>query len=174
MLGHYGCLNAKPIAVFCQKSSDFSIFENRQMSQSRASKNDLGTTRILRKKRRRRKIFYRAPPLGGRRERASFLLLAGNGTGAEKQNALTAQKRKYVCEALSLPLIGELRRRRVLIRLARKQGAMETAGGRRNLLPWERDTLHNIFLPSPPKYDIPDKLWEARRSCTQLSSRKDC
>lgn len=45
------------IAVFCQKSSDFSIFENRQMSQSRASKNDLGTTRILRKKRRRRKIF---------------------------------------------------------------------------------------------------------------------
>lgn len=47
----------KLIAVFCPKSSDFSIFENRQMSQIWASKNDLGTTRILRKKRRRREIF---------------------------------------------------------------------------------------------------------------------
>ena len=108
----------------------------------------------------------------GEEKETRFPFSWGDDLGTQKQNVPGAEEQKYVRETLSLTLIGELRQRRSWIRPALKQGIRQAADGRRNLLPWERDTLHNIFLPSPPKYDIPDKLWEARRSCTQLSSRK--
>ena len=91
------CLAGEAHSCLALKSSDFLLFENRQMSQSRASKNNTGTTRILRKKRRRREIFSQGTAIGGRRrERTYFLLLEENGTGAEKQNALTVKKRKDI------------------------------------------------------------------------------
>lgn len=39
------------------------------------------------------------------------------------------------------------------------------AGGRKKLLPWEKDTLYNIFLPSLLKYDTLGRLQEANCPC---------
>lgn len=57
-------------------------------------------------------------PWEGEEKEPLSSFLQGDGTGAEKQDADGARKRKYVREALSLPIIGEMRRRRVPIRPA--------------------------------------------------------